>query len=294
MQTASRRCPSPLLLLLWGCGGLLSEDSSVRAQAPARRTPPVMTSTAPASSAKFPASWYPPASDMVYTERIEREHPYTATLLTTGRFRNPATAEVKEVVQTTAQMRDGQGRRREEVAMPRPDGHGGTVDAREVSVSDPVSHCDFQWMEPWVVSGPVPTHPIATVTCKPRVERYTAQDIWRDAIVNERRETRDARSSYVSEPLGQRVMEGVPVTGTRRTTTRFDAQGSPTGLVVMEQWYSPEIEELLSLTFTIEGKESAPGLPGYQLTKLRLAEPASALFYPPRGYEIRSSYPGKP
>ena len=84
--------------------------------------------------------------------------------------------------------------------MPRPDGHGGTIMAHEVTISDPISHCSFRWMEPWVAPG----KPTATVTCMPRTLHYINQNIWADSIVTEPKKKYEPDADYLSEPLGNR------------------------------------------------------------------------------------------
>ncbi len=251
----------------------------------------VLTDTAPGPSARFPAKWYPPRSDQVYTFSLQRERPYVATLVTTTNFPDPQSEVVRSLISTTRQMRDGQGRRREETEMPRPDRQGKTIMAHEVTVHDPVSHCDFQWIEPWVVTSNAPAQPLATVTCKPLILRYTNQNIWRDGVVATQQRRRDRFSEYVSEPLGHRSMDGLDAVGTRTTTTRFDNNGAPAGTVVTELWYSPELDELLSMRMT--GREGAgpAALPDFQLSQVRRNEPDSSLFYPPAGYRIESTIP---
>ena len=162
--------------------------------------------------------------------------------------------------------------------------------AHEVSVHDPVSHCDFRWIEPWVVTAAAGVQPVASVTCMPLTLQYTIQNNWRGGMVATQQRTRDRFSEYVTEPLGHRSIEGLDAVGTRTTTTRLDI-GGPKGIVVTEVWYSPEVEELLSMRMTDTSGEPKTGLPNYELTGFRREEPDPALFYPPPGYRIDSTYP---
>ena len=150
--------------------------ASGRAQVPA----PVLTDVAPPPSSRFPASWYPADNDVTYTSAAQRGAPYTATLVMTWRLREPD-GMTRTLVQSGLQARDGAGRKREEMAMSRPDEQGGGITAHEVSVNDPVSHCNFRWMEPWVAPGP----PRAMVSCMPRTLHYTEQNIYADAIASQ-------------------------------------------------------------------------------------------------------------
>ncbi len=249
----------------------------------AQATAPVQTDVAPPPSNRFPANWYPADSGVTYTSAAQRGAPYTATLVTTWRLRGPD-GMTKTLTQSGLQARDGAGRKREEMAMPRPDDHGGVIMTHEVSVSDPVSHCNFRWMEPWVAPGP----PQAMVTCMPRTLHYTEQNIYADAIASQPQQLISAPDSNDrSEPLGTRNMEGFEATGVRRTRT---GTASPSGTVVLttEIWYSQELQELLELRQTLE-PETQPGegpLPDFKLTQIHRAEPDEKLFYPPEGYKI--------
>jgi hypothetical protein len=255
----------------------------VAASGGAQVSAPVQTDVAPPPSSRFPASWYPADNDVTYTSAAQRYAPYTATLVATWRLRDPD-GMTKTLTQSGFQARDEAGRKREEMAMPRPDEHGGVIVAHEVSVNDPVSHCSFRWMEPWVAPGP----PRAMVACMPRTLHYTEQDIYADAIASQPQELISAPdSSDRSEPLGTRRIEGFDATGVRRIRTRSAA---PSGTVVLttEIWYSQELKELLELRQTL-GPEVQPGegpLPDFKLTQIHRGEPDEKLFYPPDGYKI--------
>jgi hypothetical protein len=251
--------------------------ASGRAQVPA----PILTDVAPAPSSRFPASWYPADNDATYTSAAQRGAPYTATLVMTWRLREPD-GMTKSLVQSGFQARDGAGRKREEMAAP--DEQGGGIKAHEVSVNDPVSHCSFRWMEPWVAPGP----PRAMVSCMPRTLHYTEQNIYADAIASQPEQLVSAQdSSDRSEPLGTRRIEGFEATGVRHTRT---GTAAPNGTVVLttEIWYSQQLQELLELRQTLE-PETQPGegpLPVFKLTQIRRGEPDEKLFYPPEGYKI--------
>ena len=261
------------------------------AQSAAR--PEVLTDTAPAPSVRFPADWYPAPSQTVYTESIQAGLPYTATLVTTGRFKNPRTGEVRVVTQRTLQARDGKGRKRDEQEMPRPGADGKPVMTHEVTVFDPVSHCTFRWMEPWAAPGP----PTATVTCLPRVLRYWNQNIWAEAVKSPA-EVRSRLSVTTFVRLGTRSMQGLQAVGVRRTKTDLAQDGSERDRVVAELWYSPELQELLSMSVKVEqtghaADDAGFAPPEFELTEIRRGEPNPALFYPPAGYRIESALPGE-
>jgi hypothetical protein len=249
----------------------------------AQVTAPSRTDVAPPPSNLFPANWYPADDDVTYSSAAQRGAPYTATLVTTWRLRGPD-GMPRILTQSGLQARDGAGRKREEMAMPRPDEHGGVTMSHEVSVSDPVSHCSFRWMEPWAAPGP----PRAMVNCMPRTLHYTEQNIYADAITSQPQELiSNSDSTDRSEPLGTRRIEGFQATGMRRIRTR---PAAPSGAVVLttEIWYSQELQELLELSQTLE-PETQPNegpLPYFKLTQIRREEPDETLFYPPDGYEI--------
>jgi hypothetical protein len=252
----------------------------VAASGRAQATAPVLTDVAPPSS-RFPDNWYPADNDVTYASAAQRGAPYSATLVTTSQLRGPD-GETKTFVQSGLQARDGAGRKREEMAMPRPDDHGGVSMAHEVTVNDPVSHCSFRWMEPWVAPGP----PRAMVTCMPRTLHYTEQNIYADAIANHPQQVSSTPDTTErSEPLGTRRIEGFEATGVRHTRTRTEAP-SVTIVLTTEIWYSQELQELLELRQTLE-PETQPGpLAHFKLTQIRRGEPDEKLFYPPEGYQI--------
>src|ERR1700733_6693648 len=109
----------------------------VAASGRAQVSAPVLTDVAPPPSSRFPASWYPADNDVTYTSAAQRGAPYTATLVITWRLPEPD-GMTKTQVESGFQARDGAGRKREEMAMSRPDEQGGGITAHEVSVNDPV------------------------------------------------------------------------------------------------------------------------------------------------------------
>jgi hypothetical protein len=231
------------------------------------------TDVSPPPSARFPASWYPPDNSLTSTEAPQTGAPYSATLVITSRFLNPTTGKVEAVSSSTLVVRDGAGRRRDEVA-------------HEVSVSDPVSHCRFQWMEPWVAPG----KPTAAVTCMPRTLNLISQNIYAELAVTEPREVRSLTMLDRFEPLGWRMFGDLEAVGTRHTRTPAKSQTGENRELIMEIWYAPDLKELLVM------KEiSAPGavekisqIPDFELKDIHRGEPNPQLFYPPDGYQIKS------
>jgi len=88
------------------------------------------------------------------------------------------------------------------------------------------------------------------------------------------------------EDLGEQVLEGVLVRGTRETSTiPAGALGNERAIVITsERWYSAEINAVVS------SKTSDPrfGETSYELVNVVRAEPAPDLFTIPSGYELQA------
>src|ERR1035438_8445388 len=240
------------------------------------------TDIAPAPSMRFPSNWYPVDSEVTYTAAPQPHAPYAATLVTSMRYLDPATGKVKITSRSTLQARDSAGRRRDETESPLPDGHGGVTMVHEVSVSDPVSHCSFRWMEPWVAPG----KPTSVVTCMPRTLHYNSQDLYADMLVSETKEVYSGDRVDRLEPLGKRVLGDLVAVGIRHTTT--NSQSGQTLKSVTELWYSPELKELLEMKEIPDPTSAAAPsqTPDFELTQIERKEPDPALFYPPAEYVI--------
>lgn len=261
----------------------LSLSIAAFAQAPT----PVITNIAPAPSARFPAGWYPPDNDVTYTTAPDTNAPYTATLVTTTRYVDPSTKQIKMFSQSTFQARDSSGRKRDEVQIPHPDNHGGMIMTHEVTISDPVSHCRFQWMEPWIAPG----KPIATVTCIPRTLHYANQNSWKDVIAGKPTETRSGNTVDRSQPLGKQTMAGVEAIGMQHTRTQTDPQSGSVQTWVTQIWYSPILKELIEMKQLPDPNSTQPsGIPDFTLTNIHQAEPDPTLFYPPAAYIIQPGH----
>ena len=204
---------------------------------------PATIDVAPAPSASFPANWYPADNSVTYTSAPQANAPYTATLVTSARYVDAASGQVKVSSQSTFQARDKFGRKRDEVEMARPDGKGGTIMAQEVTVSDVVSHCSFRWMEPWVAPG----KPTAIVTCLPRTLHYSQQNVFADMIVQESTEVSSIDTVDRLEPLGKRMFGDLEAAGVRHTRTKTNAQPGEVSQIVSEMWYSPELQEMVEM-----------------------------------------------
>jgi hypothetical protein len=254
---------------------------------PGQTKPGVITDVAPAPSARFPASWYPPDSDVTYSIAAPTDAPYTATLVTTTRYIDPSTGQTKTITQNTLQARDAAGRQRNETEEPRPDAHGKIVMAHEVTISDPVSHCNFHWIEPWLARG----KPTAIVTCMPRTLHYTNQNIWADALVSEPQEIQEVNTVFRSEPLGKKHFGDLEAVGVLRTKTQTNPQSGKIQKLVTETWYSPELKELLEMKVVpIPDADQASHIPDFELTNIHRTELDPSFFYPPAGYDITTGH----
>ena len=230
---------------------------------------------APAPSDRFPASWYPPDSDVTYTAAPQTGAPYSGTMVTT--FAGMSFS------QSTFQTRDSAGRMRTETNMPRlsADGGGpsGVIQAREVEISDPVSHCSFVWTEPWLGSA----DPVATVTCMPRTLRYAKGGLGSDAMRTKVTEEHPyPHQVRLTEPLGERSFGDVKASGVRVTITTTNPATNDLKTLVSELWYSAELKESIALRPGI-----GSGVPSFELTNVHRGESDPTLFYPPTGYKIR-------
>jgi hypothetical protein len=252
--------------------GLLVSLAAVAAMSQA---PSAKTDTAPPPSARFPASWYPADSRNTYTEAPVTGVPYSATMVTTYTLPPSITPPRTGLVQRDAWYRDSRGRTRKEQSRgssyKSPDGVLHEVPmVHEIEVNDPVSHCRFNWVEPWTGAG----EPSATVSCMPRVVQYSGGDSFSYILKQEAR----VDSMNRTEPLGKMTLEGFEVYGMRNTKTL------QTTTAVFEFWYSPQLHELLRFGPV----PPAPGVPTFEMKNIHLGEPNPDLFYPPSNYRIDS------
>lgn len=139
---------------------------------------------APDPSDKFPASWYPAdeSGEKNETPGPITGLPYTAVFVDTSRTKS-ANGEVSENVVRSPQARDSFGRARSEFrsgAMGLSD--GSSVDTYTVSVSDPVSHCNFFWNEARPEPPNTDLH-VANVTCAPQMlQKIYSLDLFKKAL----------------------------------------------------------------------------------------------------------------
>lgn len=250
---------------------------------------PVLIDKAPPPSDRFPGSWYPGPSDETFRLSVEKNLPYTATLIITQRSRTGS--EVFTQTSSTLQARDSSGRTRgEDSTGSATNSQGETVRLKHITVFDPVSHCTFQWIEPDY--GP---KLVALVQCLPRTIHYISLNystlMWSVGSLDA--ETMQSSlpkgSSSSTESLGKRKFGDVEAEGSRVTSTN----ATPSGEVrksVSEIWYSPDLKEVVQWSRKdIPDPERLPDdpTPYMQLTNIKRIEPDPSFFYPPQGYEIQ-------
>jgi hypothetical protein len=93
------------------------------------------------------------------------------------------------------------------------------------------------------------------------------------------------KGQETSESLGDQVIQGIKVQGTRTTTTIPAGQmGNERPIqIVSERWYSPELQTVVKFTHS----DPWAGETTYQLTNISRAEPDSALFQVPADYSVK-------
>lgn len=250
----------------------------------------VLIDTAPMLPDRFPASWYPAEDNVTHTLALNKNLPYTATAVMTDQYESNGEAITHK--SSTLRARDSAGRSYEEVeGGSLMDAQGQTIPSRFITVTDPVSHCDFRWVEPTIE----PEKPVALVKCLPRTIQWINQDIWADAwksyLLMETKEQHASNgSALLLEPLGKRTFGEAHAEGLRATATNTDLQTGEVRRTVTEIWYSNDIRELVLLkseAINGAGVLQKNQTPLFELTDIKRVEPTSTLFYPPQGYEIK-------
>ena len=93
----------------------------------------------------------------------------------------------------------------------------------------------------------------------------------------------------VVESLGDQVIQGLKVQGTRTTTTIPAGQmGNERPIeTVSERWYSPDLQTTVKFTHS----DPWSGETTYQLTNINRSEPDASLFQIPAGYAVKEGPP---
>ena len=242
---------------------------------------------APAPTVRFPAAWYlsnrRPGDVAPSTQAPITGAPYSATQVTTYPIPAASGLPAEAASQSDGQYRDSAGRTRTEQSLGPTklgDHHTGPT-RKEIEVNDVVTHCMFHWGEPWTGQG----QPIATVSCFPTMYFSPWDTSWGVKAQVPSESTAFNRTTR-NQPLGHKTIEGLDCLGIRSTlTTSLPAKpGEPslTEQVVLERWWSPEIDEVIRFGPVTP----RPGVPTFELNNLHPGEPDAALFYPPANYRI--------
>ena len=228
------------------------------------------TDVAPPPSARFPAAWYPADNDVTSTMTPVKGAPYEARTMMGGT--QPGTLIELEALHA----RDSAGRTRIDTLQTRlKDGQPVTV--HEVEIDDPVSHCSFHWLEPWVDKS----EPTATVSCMPRTVHYGGQPMWLSfASMQAAEEHPSPMETDHNEPLGVRTFDGVRATGVRHTRIIQANKADKPQTIVTEIWVSSEMKEVVAMY------PKAPDSYSLELRDIKLREPEAGMFYPPANYKI--------
>ena len=184
--------------------------------------------------------------------------------------------------------RDSEGRTRTERPLPpraarQPDG---TEAPAMVVITDPVAHVTYTLSARDKVAR---KQTIQIPENRPTLQRHAssgASAVAHDAPpLRTSREPADAeRPKTTREKLGNQTIEGVPVEGTRRTTTwPVGSRGNDRPItIVNETWTSPD------LRVVVLSKDSNPmtGDTTRKLTNITRGEPDPSLFQPPSDYTV--------
>ncbi len=195
--------------------------------------------------------------------------------------------------------RDSQGRTRREQTV----GSIGMLAVQEaeplrlITISDPVAGVSYSLntrtqtatrmaFEPSVAHAGLPGGALW-------VQREAAEDVFEVALPPAQAGARVIEKTVIrhsgdqqgkAEKLGQQVMEGILVEGTRETAIIPAGQiGNERPIeTVAERWYSPRLQTV------VMSRRSDPrmGETVYRLTNISLGEPAASLFRVPAGYAI--------
>ncbi len=214
---------------------------------------PERIDVAPPPSDRFPAKWYPrmgKTADLRPAPVLDR--PYTATVEHTTISHTP-TGETSRYTTYGLQARDRFGRTREESESGVMGVGGQDVKTTSVVVSNPVSHCEFQWTQlPAGIEVPL-KHRNATVGCSAQTVRY--QDMnFLGSILDTRADGTSVNGDLTTktEHLASLQIEGLTMKRLRVSNTLLDVHGQAKEWST-ETWYSPELKVMTRLGSEEEG-----------------------------------------
>jgi len=216
---------------------------------------------------------------------VVKNAPYSAEITTETTQTLPNGDHTRQTSSSKV-FRDGEGRTRTEQSLT---GLGAIAPGSSlptvVFLQDPVAGTSFALDT---------VHKTATKSPWPRMGRGPGQkgpgpEIARGPAGEGRRGPRPNGESVRSEPLGRQTMEGVPVDGTRTTTTIPAGQiGNEQPIqIVTERWYSPDLQVYV---FTRHSDPRA-GETVTRVTNINRGEPARSLFEIPADFRVSEGPP---
>ncbi len=255
-------------------GALLLGASAARAQGPGREGPPPPPFGAPMELLGFEGA---------HNGQVVKGAPFSATAIA----ETTQTLQDGTLIHRTTQStfhRDGQGRSRKEVTL---SGFGPFAASGKthtlVMIVDPVAGSRYS-LEP--------ERKVARQT--PFAERggkHGGADT--DAFEQKMQahmQAEEASGAVKKESLGTQAINGVNAEGTKITRTIPAGQiGNDKPIqVVVERWYSPDLQIVVKSTRT----DPRFGTTAYTVTNLQRAEPAATLFTVPADYAVKQGGPG--
>jgi hypothetical protein len=160
---------------------------------------------------------------------------------------------------------------------------GHQVPTEVVIVSDPVSHCNFNWTQPMTDDVLLPELRIAMVSCGPQTIRYkdlNLAEVILATVVDGTTTIGDTTTQ--TEHLASLQIDGLAVTRLR-VTKSYRTEKGDTKRWSAETWYSPDLKEIIRMSDEENGYRA--------LTDIRRDDPDPKQFYPPEGYEIMLKVP---
>ncbi len=239
---------------------------------------PQILHVAPAPSDRFPAKWYTTIGDGtdVFPAPVMNE-PHQATVEEMAPSRTLSGESLRHITRGF-QARDRFGRTRRQMLSGGMTVGGQTVPTEVVIVSDPVSHCEFEWTQVISDEAMPPEMRGAIVTCGPQTLRYKDLNLLRGPLESAPDGiTTSGGTPTKIEHLAPLQMDGLAVNRMRVTNSHRADNGDATRWSI-ETWYSLDLEEIIRI-----GDEEN-GYP--DLVDIRRDDPEPKLFYPPDGYDI--------
>jgi hypothetical protein len=239
---------------------------------------PQLLHRASGPSDRFPAKWYTrtgDGTDVISAPVLDK--PYKATVETMMHDQSPSDGPLPRI-EHGFQARDRFGRTRSETPNGQMTIGEHVVPTEIVIVSDPVSHCDFDWIQPTTNNVMLPGTLTAEVFCRPQTLRYQDWNLAEDLLATiVDGITTSGDTTTQTEHLAPLQIDGLAVARLRVTNSYRTEKGDMKRWSA-ETWYSPDLKEIIRMSDEESGYTA--------LTNIRRDDPDPKLFYPPEGYEI--------